>query len=107
MAGLAQKSCVPCQAGVPPLRGREIDTLKAQLDGWQVVVEHHLSKTFEFPDFAGALAFVNRLGELAEAEGHHPDIYLTWGRVRVDIWTHAIDGLSESDFILAAKADAI
>lgn len=107
MAGLAQKSCVPCQGGAHPLRGQAVEELKAQLDGWQVVVEHHLSKSFNFPDFAEALLFVNRLGQLAEAEGHHPDVFLSWGRVRVDIWTHAIDGLTESDFILAAKTDTL
>jgi len=81
--------------------------LHAQLEGWEVMKEHHLTKTYEFRDFAQALVFVNRVGALAEEEGHHPDIHLSWGRVRVDVWTHAIDGLSESDFIFAAKCDPL
>lgn len=77
-----------------------------QLGGdWAVVDDHHLFKTYRFPDFVTALAFVNRVGAVAEAEGHHPDVELTWGRVAIKIWTHAIDGLTESDFVLAAKAD--
>jgi 4a-hydroxytetrahydrobiopterin dehydratase len=91
---------------VPPLGSDETGRLLGELGGdWQVVDNHHLTCTFEFPDFAAALAFTNRVGEIAESEGHHPDIYLAWGRVRLDIWTHKIDGLTESDFILAAKAD--
>jgi 4a-hydroxytetrahydrobiopterin dehydratase len=105
---LARKSCIPCRGGVPPLRGTELEELHRQLGGdWRVVSEHHLSKEFAFPDFRKALAFTNRVGETAEREGHHPDIYLAWGKVRLDIWTHKIDGLTESDFILAAKADAL
>ena len=79
--------------------------MAAQLDGWTVVDEHHLAKAFRFPDFRSALDFVNRVGAVAEAEGHHPDLYLTWGRVDVKTYTHKIDGLTESDFILAAKID--
>lgn len=106
MSDLASKSCAACRGGVPPLRGEQIGPLLAQLDpGWRVEGEHHLKREFHFPDFAGALAFVNRVGALAEAEGHHPDIYLTWGKAAVSIWTHKIDGLSEADFILAAKID--
>ncbi len=100
---LSQKHCVPCRGGVPPLRGEELRKFAAQVEGWQVVDEHHLSRSFQFPDFRSALAFVNRAGEIAEAEGHHPDVHLSWGRVDVTIWTHKIDGLTESDFILAAK----
>jgi 4a-hydroxytetrahydrobiopterin dehydratase len=103
---LAGKHCVPCRGGVPPLEGKELDDLAAQLGGgWQVVDGHHLEKQYSFDDFASALAFTNAVGAIAEAEGHHPDIYLAWGRVRLSIWTHKIDGLTESDFILAAKAD--
>ena len=102
---LSQKHCVPCRGGVPPLKGELLDALKAQVPGWQVVDEHHLTKTFAFPDFRAALDFVNRIGAVAEAEGHHPDLYLAWGRVDVKTWTHKIDGLTESDFILAAKID--
>ena len=103
---LATKQCVPCRGGVPPLKGKEITDLLHQLGGaWEVIDEHHLEKTYKFNDFAGALAFTNAVGEIAEAEGHHPDIYLAWGRVDLKIWTHKIDGLTESDFVLAAKAD--
>lgn len=107
MTELAQKSCVACRGDVPPLKGAEIVELLSQLTGWQVVEEHHLTKTYAFSNFVDALAWVNRLGEVAEKEGHHPDIYLSWGKVRVEIWTHKIDGLTESDFVLAAKADAL
>lgn len=102
---LAQKHCVPCRGGVPSLRGEELQKLAAQVPDWKVVAEHHLTKTFIFPDFKTALAFVNRAGAVAEAEGHHPDLLLTWGRVDVKTYTHKIDGLTESDFILAAKID--
>lgn len=105
---LAAKECVPCKGGVPPLKGRELDGLLEELDNaWQVVEEHHLEKEYRFPDFRQALEFTRRVGELAEEQGHHPDIYLAWGKVRLQIWTHKIDGLTESDFILAAKADRL
>jgi len=104
---LAQKHCVPCRGRVPPLQGAALETLKAQVPGWQVVDAHHLTRTFTFPDFRTALDFVNRVGAVAEAEGHHPDVYLAWGRVEVKTWTHKIDGLTESDFILAAKIDEL
>lgn len=107
MSELAAKSCVPCRGGVSPLGGLEYAPLLAQLHGWQVVDGHHLTKTYELPDFARALAFVNRIGNLAENEGHHPDIHLAYGRVKVDIWTHKINGLTESDFVLAAKIDTL
>ncbi len=105
--GLAQKQCKPCTGTVPALQGEELARLQSQLQGWQVVGGHHLQKMFAFPDFLSALAFVNRVGALAEKEGHHPDIYLAWGRVEAKIWTHKIDGLTESDFILAAKIDTV
>lgn len=107
MSELARKKCAPCRGGVPALRGAQIPPLLAQISGWEVVDEHHLAKSFNFPDFAAALAFVNRIGAVAEAEGHHPDLYLTWGKVSIQIWTHKLDGLSESDFILAAKIDEL
>ena len=75
--------------------------------GWKVIDGHHLWKRFDFPDFVSALAFVNRVGDLAEQEGHHPDIHLSWGRVAIEIWTHKIDGLTKSDFVFAAKADRL
>ncbi len=107
MASLAEKTCVPCRGGVPPLQGEELQKLARQVEGWQVVEEHHLAKTYKFADFRSALAFVNKVGELAEAQGHHPDIYLAWGKAEIKIWTHKIDGLTESDFILAAKIDKL
>ncbi|MCS7314929.1 MAG: 4a-hydroxytetrahydrobiopterin dehydratase [Bryobacteraceae bacterium] len=98
---------MPCQGGVPPLKGERIAALLTETPGWRVVDEHHLERVFSFPDFRTALDFVNRVGELAEEEGHHPDLLLSWGRVEVRIWTHKIDGLSESDFILAAKINRL
>jgi 4a-hydroxytetrahydrobiopterin dehydratase len=103
---LAKKECVPCRGGVPPLdESRSRELLKQLGEGWGVERNHHLTRNYTFPDFARALAFVNRIGAIAEQQNHHPDIYLTWGKVRVDIWTHKIDGLTESDFVLAAKFD--
>jgi 4a-hydroxytetrahydrobiopterin dehydratase len=104
---LAKKNCVPCKGGVPPLSDHEIETLLDQVQGWKVMDNHHLRKDFRFPDFIQALAAVNRIGALAEEQGHHPDVHLAWGHVRVEIWTHKIDGLTESDFILAAKIDEV
>ena len=107
MKGLASRQCVPCRGGMPPMRGPEIKEFASELKDWEVIEEHHLRKDFKFGDFREALLFVNRVGELAEAEGHHPDISFGWGYAQVKIWTHKIDGLSESDFILAAKIDAM
>ena len=107
MSDLASKQCVPCRGGVPPLKGADLAAISAKVQGWQVVNEHHITKSFKFPDFVAALAFVNKVGALAEEQGHHPDIFLAWGRADVTIWTHKIDGLTESDFILAAKIDRI
>lgn len=107
MSELANRSCKPCAKGTPPLKGEALQALLRQLDGWQAVEEHHLRKEFTFPDFVTALGFVNRVAEVAEREQHHPDLLLTWGKVRVEIWTHSVGGLSESDFILAAKIDSI
>jgi 4a-hydroxytetrahydrobiopterin dehydratase len=107
MSGLAAKTCVPCRGGVPPLKGEELTALQTQVDGWIVVEEHHITKTFTFPDFREALGFVNREGELAEEQGHHPDTSLAWGKVGITSWTHKINGLTESDFILAAKIDRL
>lgn len=102
---LAQKHCVPCRGGIPPLTEEERRPLLEELGhGWEVKDGHHLTRSYEFPDFVTALGYVNRLGEIAEEEGHHPDLYLSWGKVRVDVWTHKIDGLTESDFVFAAKA---
>ncbi len=107
MEDLANRTCVPCHGGVPRLGGEEIEGLMRQLQGWEVVEEHHLKNDYKFTNFRDALGFVNRVGEVAEREGHHPDIRFGWGYAEIQIWTHAIDGLSESDFILAAKIDAL
>ena len=105
MAGLADRQCVPCKGGVPPLSGDQIAPLLAQLDGWDVVDGHHLEKQYKLKNFVDALELVNRIGAIAEQQNHHPDILLAWGKVRVTIWTHKINGLTESDFIFAAKCD--
>ena len=108
MNSLAEKKCVPCKGGVPPLKGNDLAKLAGELGGgWQVVAEHQLEKEYKFKDFREALAFTNQVGELAEAQQHHPDIYLTWGKVKLTVWTHKIDALTESDFVLAAKADKL
>jgi len=107
MAELASKTCVPCRGGVPPLAGKELENLGKEVPQWRVVNGHHLMREFKFPDFKQALAFVNNVGDIAEEQGHHPDIFLTWGKAEVTTWTHKIDGLTESDFILAAKIDRI
>jgi 4a-hydroxytetrahydrobiopterin dehydratase len=107
MENLAKKKCEPCEKGTPALEGVELRNLYGQLDGWNLVNGHHLEKEYLFKDFRQALAFVNRLGEVAEQEGHHPDVFLAWGKVKVTLWTHSIGGLSVNDFILAAKADGL
>ncbi len=108
MPPLAQQECVPCKGGVPPLKGANLAPLAAQLAaGWQVVNEHQLEREFKFPDFRQALAFTNKVGALAESQNHHPDFYLAWGKVKLTLWTHKIDGLTESDFVFAAKVDQI
>lgn len=111
MDKLSDGKCVPCEGGVPPLRGEQLEKLKAQLDeeapGWDLRDAKHLEKTFKFEDFKTALEFVNRVGAIAEAEGHHPNINLGWGFAKVMLWTHAIDGLSDNDFYLAAKIDSV
>ena len=102
--GLAHQQCTACQGGVPALKGTALETLYRQLDhDWQVINEHHLEKEFSFEDFKQALDFTNRVGAIAEEQNHHPDIYLTWGKVRITLWTHKVDGLTENDFIVAAK----
>ncbi len=107
MTDLASKTCVPCRGGVPALKGKELTDLSKQVPGWEVVKEHHLTRSYEFPDFKSALDYVDLLGAIAEEQGHHPDIFLAWGKVGVTTWTHKIDGLTESDFILAAKAERL
>jgi 4a-hydroxytetrahydrobiopterin dehydratase len=108
MAELAQKDCVPCKGGAPPLKGNDLARLAQQLgEGWRVINEHHLEREFKFENFRKALDFTNQVGELAEQQNHHPDIYLAWGKVRLTLWTHKIDGLTESDFVFAAKVNQI
>jgi 4a-hydroxytetrahydrobiopterin dehydratase len=104
---LADKKCVPCRGGVAPLKGAELEALHRNVPDWIVENEHHIHREFRFPDFKQALDFVNRVGALAEEQGHHPDILLAWGRAEVTMWTHKIDGLTESDFIMAAKIDRL
>jgi 4a-hydroxytetrahydrobiopterin dehydratase len=104
---LADKTCVPCRGGVPPLKGAELEKLRRNVPQWNVVDEHHLHRQFTFPDFKQAMNFVNRVGAVAEEQGHHPDILLSWGRAEITLWTHKIDGLTESDFIMAAKIDRV
>lgn len=107
MSELSSRQCVPCRGGVPALKGEEITPLLNQLSGWDVINQHHLKKNYRFANFKESLAFVNRVGELAEDQGHHPDICFGWGQAEITIWTHKIDGLTESDFILAAKIDEL
>lgn len=108
MSELAKKECVPCKGGVPPLKGSDLKSLLEKLgDSWQLIDEHHIEKEFKFENFRQALDFTNKVGDLAENQGHHPDIYLAWGKTKLTIWTHKVDGLTESDFILAAKADQL
>jgi 4a-hydroxytetrahydrobiopterin dehydratase len=107
MTKLASKTCVPCRGGVPPLAGKELEALANEVPHWKVVDGHHITRTFSFPDFREALGFVNRVGQLAERQGHHPDILLSWGKAEITTWTHKINGLTESDFILAAKIDKL
>jgi 4a-hydroxytetrahydrobiopterin dehydratase len=104
---LADKTCVPCRGGVPPLKGIELEKLHRMIPRWTVVNDHHIQREFRFPDFKQALDFVNRVGALAEEQGHHPDILLAWGKAEITLWTHKIDGLTESDFIMAAKIDRL
>jgi 4a-hydroxytetrahydrobiopterin dehydratase len=107
MSDLSSRQCIPCRGGVPPLKGQGITNLLTELDGWEVLNQHHLKKNFSFANFREAQQFVNRIGDLAEEQGHHPDICFGWGRAEITIWTHKIDGLTESDFILAAKIDKL
>ena len=105
---LSNKQCIPCRGGIPPLKGATLVQLFEQLrNGWAVIDEHHLEKEFRFKDFREALEFTNKVGALAEEQGHHPDISLAWGKVKITVWTHKIDGLTESDFVFAAKVDTL
>lgn len=107
MNDLASRQCVPCRGGVPPMEADEIEKLLRELDSWEAISGHHLRKVYEFKDFRDSLAFVNSVGNLAEEQAHHPDICFGWGKAEITIWTHKIDGLTESDFVLAAKIDQL
>lgn len=107
MTELASKTCVPCKGGTPPMKGPEVAELAQQVPEWEVVNEHHLRREFRFKTFREALDFVNQVGELAEEQGHHPDISFGWGKVEITVFTHKIDGLTESDFIFAAKVGTL
>ncbi len=102
---LSAKKCGPCEAGTPPLKPGEFKPFLNQISGWNIEDNHHLAREYRFKDFKSALDFVNVIGEIAEEEGHHPDLFLSWGKVGVKLFTHKINGLSENDFILAAKID--
>lgn len=107
MSELASKRCVPCEGGTPPLKGEDLGRLAPQVPEWRIVEEHHLRRRLRFKNFREALNFVNEVGELGEEQGHHPDITFGWGYAEITIFTHKIDGLTESDFILAAKIDRL
>ena len=104
---LADRRCVPCQGGTPPLTPAQIAPLLAQVQGWTVEGNKKLEKSYRFKNFVQAVEFVNAVTQVAEQEGHHPDLYVRWGEVRVYLWTHKIDGLTESDFVMAAKIDRV
>jgi 4a-hydroxytetrahydrobiopterin dehydratase len=104
---LADQTCIPCRGGVPPMKGRELKRILQLVPQWKATNQHHISRAFVFPDFKRALDFVNRVGDVAERQGHHPDILLAWGKAEITLWTHKIDGLTQSDFIMAAKIDQL
>jgi 4a-hydroxytetrahydrobiopterin dehydratase len=106
-SSLAERRCVPCEGGTQPLTAEEIKPLLAEVAGWEVQDGKKLTRTYRFPDFLGAVGFVNDITPIAEAEGHHPDLTVKWGEVGVELWTHSIGGLSENDFILAAKINRL
>jgi 4a-hydroxytetrahydrobiopterin dehydratase len=104
--GLAERKCIPCRGGTPALTPTEYEPLLKQLSDWDFV-DQRLRKSFVFENFAQSMALANRIAEIAEEQNHHPDLLVRWGELRIDIWTHAADGLTESDFILAAKIDRL
>ena len=105
---LKERKCIPCSGATPSLKGVELKKFFIELgNNWHLIQEHHIEKEYSFKDFQSALDFVNKVGAVAEVEGHHPDLLLSWGKVKVTLFTHKINGLSESDFILAAKCDAL
>lgn len=103
---LADQACVPCKGGVPTMDGARARELLGELDeGWALNADGHLARTYTFSNFVEAIGFANRVGDIAEDQNHHPDLYVAWGKCTVEIWTHKIQGLTESDFYFAAKAD--
>ena len=106
-AELASKTCEACSSDTPPMQREEIAEISPQLPEWEVVEDHHLRRAFRFKNFREALDFVNKVGELAEEQGHHPEIHFGWGHVELEVWTHHIGGLAQSDFVFAAKVDRI
>lgn len=107
MTELADKNCVPCKGDTPPLEGTQLEELHRQVPEWELVEERYIQREFHFQNFLEALEFVNRVGEVAEEQRHHPDISFGWGRAEIKLLTHSINGLSENDFILAAKVDRL
>ncbi len=108
MTKLSNQTCVPCSGKLPPATAEEIEVFKTQVPEWDIVTENnelHLQRTYKFPDFKTSLAFTQSVGEIAEQEGHHPALLTEWGKVTVTWWTHAIKGLHQNDFIMAAKTD--
>ena len=104
--GFADQKCVPCRGGVPPMAKERAEALLRELDdGWRQDANGHLERAYTFENFAQAMAFANKVADIAEDEGHHPDLHIAWGKCKVEIWTHKIGGLTESDFYFAAKAD--
>lgn len=105
---LTEQKCEPCNSDTPPLKGEELQNYFSRIDDdWKLVDGHHLKRKYTFNNFREAMDFTVKIGEMSEEEGHHPEIVLTWGEVTVTVYTHAIDGLSENDFIWAAKADEL
>ena len=105
---LARRNCVPCKGGIPPLAADRIEELHLQVSGeWKVVEGHHLERAITLKNFRQAMALANRIAEVAESQGHHPDLLVSWGGLKVTFFTHAIDGLHENDFIMAARVDAL
>src|SRR4051812_23641586 len=103
---LSEQGCVPCKSGATPLKGAELEKFSKKIGSdWKVANEHRLEREYKFKNFRDALEFTNKVGELAESVQHHPDIYLAWGAVKLTLWTHKIDGLTESDFVFAAKVN--
>ena len=110
MTELSNQTCVPCSGKLPPATAEEIEVFKTQVPEWDIVTENnelHLQRTYKFPDFKTSLAFTQSVGEIAEQEGHHPALLTEWGKVTVTWWTHAIKGLHQNDFIMAAKTDRL